>query len=45
MDHAHTPEQLAAVGRDIENIVLARAIHYHLERRVFLNGSKTVVLR
>ncbi|HHW77937.1 MAG TPA: formyltetrahydrofolate deformylase [Xanthomonadaceae bacterium] len=45
VDHAHTPEQLAAVGRDIENIVLARAIHYHLERRVFLNGGKTVVLR
>ncbi|CDH45529.1 formyltetrahydrofolate deformylase [Candidatus Contendibacter odensensis] len=45
VDHAQTPEQLAAVGRDIENIVLARAIHYHLERRVFLNGSKTVVLR
>ncbi len=45
VDHAHPPEQLAAVGRDIENIVLARAIHYHLERRVFLNGSKTVVLR
>ncbi|MBL8250642.1 MAG: formyltetrahydrofolate deformylase [Candidatus Competibacter sp.] len=45
VDHAQTPTQLAAVGRDIENIVLARAIHYHLERRVFLNGSKTVVLR
>lgn len=45
VDHAHTPEQLAAVGRDIENIVLARAMHYHLERRVFLNGKKTVVLR
>ncbi len=45
VDHAHTPEQLAAVGRDIENIVLARALHYHLERRVFLNGKKTVVLR
>ena len=45
VDHAHTPEHLAAVGRDIENIVLARAIHYHLERRVFLNGKKTVVLR
>jgi len=45
VDHAHTPAQLAAVGRDIENIVLARAIHYHLERRVFLNGAKTVVLR
>ncbi|MBL8258493.1 MAG: formyltetrahydrofolate deformylase [Candidatus Competibacteraceae bacterium] len=45
VDHAQTPAQLAAVGRDIENIVLARAIHYHLERRVFLNGAKTVVLR
>ncbi|HRX69941.1 MAG: formyltetrahydrofolate deformylase [Gammaproteobacteria bacterium] len=45
VDHAQTPEQLAAVGRDIENIVLARALHYYLERRVFLNGGKTVVLR
>ena len=45
VNHAQTPAQLAAVGRDIENIVLARAIHYHLERRIFLNGSKTVVLR
>jgi formyltetrahydrofolate deformylase len=45
VDHAHNPDQLAAVGRDIENIVLARALHYHLERRVFLNGKKTVVLR
>jgi formyltetrahydrofolate deformylase len=45
VDHAHTPERLAAVGRDIENIVLARAMHYYLERRVFLDGAKTVVLR
>jgi formyltetrahydrofolate deformylase len=45
VDHAHGPDQLAAVGRDIENIVLARAMHYYLERRVFLNGGKTVVLR
>ena len=45
VDHAHTASQLAAVGRDIETIVLARAIHYYLERRVFLNGDKTVVLR
>ena len=44
VDHAQTPEQLAAVGGDIENIVLARALHYYLERRVFLDGSKTVVL-
>ncbi len=45
VDHAQTPEQLTAVGGDIENIVLARALHYYLERRVFVNGSKTVVLR
>ncbi|MER2529902.1 MAG: formyltetrahydrofolate deformylase [Candidatus Competibacter denitrificans] len=45
VDHAQTAEHLAAVGRDIENIVLARALHYYLERRVFLNGDKTVVLR
>jgi formyltetrahydrofolate deformylase len=30
-------------GRDIERRVLARAIKYHLEHRVILNGSKTVV--
>ena len=45
VDHAQTPEQLTAVGGDIENIVLARALHYYLERRVFVNGGKTVVLR
>ena len=45
VDHRQTPEQLAAVGRDIENIVLARALNYYLERRVFVNGNKTVVLR
>ncbi len=45
VDHAHSPEELAAIGRDIENVVLARAVNYHLEHRVLLNGSKTVVLR
>lgn len=45
VDHTHTVEQLIAVGCDIENIVLARAVRYHLERRVFIDGSKTVVLR
>ena len=45
VDHAHTPEDLEAFGRDIENVVLARAVRYHLERRVLLNGNKTVVLR
>ena len=45
VDHAHTPDDLVAFGRDIENVVLARAVRYHVERRVLLNGNKTVVLR
>ena len=38
------PEELVAKGRDIESQTLAKAIGYHLERRVFLNASRTVVL-
>lgn len=45
VDHAYSPEQLAATGRDIESLVLARAVKYHVERRIFLNGNKTVVFR
>ncbi|QHL90483.1 formyltetrahydrofolate deformylase [Sphingomonas changnyeongensis] len=45
VDHAMPPDQLAAAGRDIENIVLARAIRWHAESRVLLNGNKTVVFR
>lgn len=43
--HAQTPDQLVALGRNIENQVLARAITYHCERRVLLNGVKTVVFQ
>ena len=45
VDHTHLPEELAALGRDIECLVLARALKYHTEHRVLLNGSKTVVFR
>ena len=45
VDHTLTPDEMVAVGRDIENIVLARAVKYHVEHRVLLNGSKTVVFR
>lgn len=38
-------EDLIALGRDVECQALARAVKYHLERRVFLNGLKTVVFR
>jgi formyltetrahydrofolate deformylase len=44
VDHAHYPEDLIAKGRDIECQTLAKAIAYHLERRVFLNANRTVVL-
>ncbi|RUR31232.1 formyltetrahydrofolate deformylase [Vreelandella nanhaiensis] len=43
VDHAHYPEDLVAKGRDIECLTLARAIGYHLERRVFLYNGRTVV--
>jgi formyltetrahydrofolate deformylase len=41
--HGHTPEQLVVIGQDIEARVLARAVTWHVERRVLINGGKTVV--
>ncbi|AUQ92441.1 phosphoribosylglycinamide formyltransferase PurN (plasmid) [Phaeobacter inhibens] len=41
--HAQSPEDYVSLGRDVESQVLARAIHAHIHRRVFLNGEKTVV--
>ena len=43
ISHADTPESLVRKGRDIERRVLARAVRYHLDGRVILNGGKTVV--
>lgn len=45
IDHSYGPEQLAAVGRDTECLALARAIQWHAEHRVLLNGKRTVVFR
>ena len=45
MDHGFQPDQLAAAGRDVECQVLARAVTWHCENRVLLNGSRTVVFR
>ncbi len=45
ISHADSPDDLIRKGRDIERRVLARAVHYHLEDRVLLNGGKTVVFR
>jgi formyltetrahydrofolate deformylase len=45
VDHAYSPERLLATGRDVECITLARAVKAFVERRVFINGERTVVLR
>jgi len=43
VDHRQTPDDLVAIGRDVECTVLARAVTWHVERRVLINGHKTVV--
>ena len=43
--HAVTAEQMVEIGREIEASVLSRAVRYFAERRIFRNGSKTVVLQ
>ena len=44
VDHAHTPEDLVAVGRDAECAALSRAVRWHCEGRVVVHGRRTVVL-
>jgi formyltetrahydrofolate deformylase len=41
--HAQSSGDYVSLGRDVESQVLARAIHAHIHRRVFVNGTKTVV--
>jgi formyltetrahydrofolate deformylase len=41
--HALSPEDYVAVGRDIESRTLARAVKWHCEHRILLNGRKTVI--
>ena len=41
--HAQSPDDYVSLGRDVESQVLARAIHGHIHRRVFLNGNRTIV--
>ena len=43
VNHAMPADQLAAIGRDIEKVVLARAVRYQAEQRIVLNGTKTIV--
>jgi len=43
VDHSFTSERMAQAGRDVEKLVLARAVRLVLEERVFLHGRRTVV--
>jgi formyltetrahydrofolate deformylase len=43
VDHSLNAQDITAVGRDVECMVLARAVRWHVEHRVLLNGPKTVV--
>ena len=44
-DHAMSPQSLTSLGRDVESVVLARAVKWHAERRVLINENRTVVFR
>ena len=45
VEHSRTVEDLTALGRDTESLVLARAVKWHSEHRVLLNGHKTVIFK
>jgi formyltetrahydrofolate deformylase len=45
VDHAMSIDDFTAVGRDVECVVLARAVKWHAEHRLLLNGSRTVIFR
>ena len=45
VDHSYDQDQLVAAGRDVEAQVLSRAVRWHTQSRVLLNGERTVVFR
>ncbi|WP_158896938.1 MULTISPECIES: formyltetrahydrofolate deformylase [unclassified Pseudomonas] len=45
VDHGYRPDDLVAIGRDTETVALYKAVKYHIERRLFLNGNRVVVFR
>ena len=45
VDHAMSAEDFVEVGRDIECSVLARAVKWHAQRRILVNGNRTIVFR
>jgi formyltetrahydrofolate deformylase len=45
VDHSYSVEDLTATGRDTESMVLARAVKWHSEHRVLVNGHRTVIFK
>ncbi|MCW2842164.1 MAG: formyltetrahydrofolate deformylase [Nocardioides sp.] len=45
VDHGYDQDQLVSAGRDVEAQVLSRAVRWHSQSRVLLNGNRTVVFR
>lgn len=42
VNHEHTPEDLLQIGRDVERVVLARAVRAHLEHQIIVSGRRTI---
>ena len=45
VDHSRTVADLVALGQDVERRALARAVRWHAEHRVLLDGHRTIVFR
>jgi formyltetrahydrofolate deformylase len=45
VEHSMTPDDLVAIGRDVESVVLARAVRLHIEMRTMVYGRRVIVFR
>ena len=45
IDHTYTPEDIGMTVSDLETVILSRAVKWHVERRILLNGNKTIVFK
>jgi formyltetrahydrofolate deformylase len=43
ISHRDSPEDLLEKGRDLEKVVLSRAVRWHIENRILLYGNKTII--
>jgi len=45
VEHSYSADMLARLGKNIETIVLARAVHWHCQQRIIIDGNRTIILR